>query len=132
MHGRLFITNSVRDQRSISVSRFSIRSVWGDAAGIAAAFALTYSATFPAFAVCGDCSVDPELLNVLRKLPSDGIDTWKKTEIAMPGFLIGKKGNAEAVFEYIKEINRVKEENLINQYGSVYLEQPRRRGSLIM
>ena len=98
----------------------------GDAAGIAAAFALTYSATFPAFAVCGDCSVDPELLNVLRKLPSDGIDTWKKTEIAMPGFLIDKKGNAEAVFEYIKEINRVKEENLINQYGSVYLEQPRR------
>ena len=98
----------------------------GNAAGIAAAFALTYSATFPAFAVCGDCSVDPELLNVLRKLPSDGIDTWKKTEIAMPGFLIDKKGNAEAVFEYIKEINRVKEENLINQYGSVYLEQPRR------
>ncbi len=44
----------------------------------------------------------------------------------MPGFLIDKKGNAEAVFEYIKEINRVKEENLINQYGSVYLEQPRR------
>ena len=70
--------------------------------------------------------MDPELLNVLRKLPSDGIDTWKKTEIAMPGFLIDKKGNAEAVFEYIKEINRVKEENLINQYGSVYLEQPRR------
>ena len=29
VNGRLFITNSVRDQRSISVSRFSIRSVLG-------------------------------------------------------------------------------------------------------
>ena len=38
-----------------------------DAAAVAASFALTYSATFPAFAVDGDCSVDPVLLETLEQ-----------------------------------------------------------------
>lgn len=99
---------------------------FGGGAYAAAAFALTYSATFPAFAADGDCSVDPKLLEVLRSLPSDGIDTWKKTEIAMPGFVIDRSGHADAVFTYMKETIRAREEGLSNRYGAVYLEQPRR------
>ena len=45
---------------------------FGAGAEIAAAFALTYSATFAAFAADGNCAVDPELLEILGKLPSDG------------------------------------------------------------
>lgn len=98
----------------------------GDGAYAAAAFALTYSATFPAFAADGDCGVDPELLEVLRSLPSDGILTRKKTEVAMPGFAVDRKGNAKAAFSYMKETIRAKEEGLRNPFASVYLEQPRR------
>lgn len=98
---------------------------FGDGAYAATAFALTYSATFPAFAADGDCGVDPELLAVLRNLPSDGIDTWRKPEIAMPGFVIDRTGNAGAVFTYLRETIRAKEEGLQNAYGDVYLDQPR-------
>ncbi|MDO4192189.1 MAG: PHB depolymerase family esterase [Erysipelotrichaceae bacterium] len=97
----------------------------GDGAYVAAALALTYSATYPAFAADGDCGVDPELFEVLRSLPSDGIDTWKKPEIAMPGFIIDRSGRAEATKQYMKETIRAKEEGLRNEYGEVYLEQPR-------
>lgn len=97
----------------------------GDGACTATAFALTYSATFAAFAADGDCSVDPELLETLRGLPSDGIDTVKKTEIPIPGFLIDRGGRAEETFAYIKETIRAKEDGLLNAYGSVYLEKPR-------
>lgn len=99
---------------------------FGDGAYVAAAFALTYSATFPAFAADGDCSIDPKLLETLRSLPSDGIDTWKKTEIAMPGFVIDRSGHADGTFAYMKETIRAEEEGLSNRYGAVYLEQPRR------
>ncbi len=98
----------------------------GDGAYIATAFALTYSATFPAFAADGDCAVDPNLFDILRALPSDGIDTWKKPEIAMPGFVIDRSGKAEATFAYMKETIRAKEEGLCNKYARVYLEQARR------
>lgn len=97
----------------------------GDGAYVATAFALTYSATFPAFAADGDCGVDPELFEVLRKLPSDGVLTQKKTDIAMPGFVIDRSGRAEAAFAYMKEIIRAKEEGLRNKYAAVYLETPR-------
>ena len=63
-----------------------------DAAAVAASFALTYSATFPAFAVDGDCSVDPVLLETLEQLPSDGVKTRKKTDIAMPAFVTDRTG----------------------------------------
>lgn len=98
----------------------------GDGAYIAAAFALTYSATFPAFAADGDCSLDPELLQVLRSLPSDGIVSRKKTEIAISGFLIDRSGRAEETFSYMKEILRAEEAGLKNRYGKVFLERPRR------
>lgn len=98
----------------------------GNGAYPASAFALTYSASFPAFAVDGDCGVDPELLNTLRALPSDGILTWKKTEISMAGFLIDRKGTGAETFEYMKEILRAREEGLKNRYGDVYLERPRK------
>lgn len=98
----------------------------GDGAYVAAAFALTYSATFPAFAADGDCGVDPELFEVLRTLPSDGILTENKTEIALPGFCIDRSGKSDAAFGYMKEIIRTKEEGLYNRFGKVYLEQPRR------
>ena len=98
----------------------------GDGAYVCTAFALTYSATFPAFAADGNVSVDPELFEVLRSLPSDGIDTWKKSEIAMPGFIIDRNGTAEAAVSYMKEILRAEEEGLRNSYGNVYLEKERR------
>lgn len=97
----------------------------GDGACAAAAFALTYSASFPAFAADGDCDIDPELFEVLRGLPSDGILTKKKPEIAMPGFIIDRSGNSDAVSEYMKETIRAREEGLKNRFGRVYLEQPR-------
>ena len=97
----------------------------GDGAYTATAFALTYSATYPAFAADGDCAVDPELLEVLRSLPSDGVDTLKKTDVALPGFLIDRSGKAQAVETYMKEIIRAGEEGLTNRYGRVYLERPR-------
>lgn len=96
----------------------------GDGAYVATAFALVYSATFPAFAADGDCGVDPALLDVLRSLPADGCDTKKKTDIAMPGFAIDRVGRAEPVFNYLKTIIRAGEEGLHNQYARVYLEQP--------
>ncbi len=68
---------------------------FGAGAEIAAAFALTYSATFAAFAADGNCAVDPELLEILGKLPSDGDLTLKKTDIAIPGFLIDRSGKAK-------------------------------------
>lgn len=98
----------------------------GDGAAVAVAFALTYSATFPAFAADGDCTVDKELLDTLRRLPSDGIDTWKKTEIAMSGFVVDRNGGAGEVFSYMKEILRAEENGLSNRFGRVYLENPRR------
>ena len=99
---------------------------FGAGAEIAAAFALTYSATFAAFAADGNCAVDPELLEILGKLPSDGDLTLKKTDIAIPGFLIDRSGKAKETFEYMKTILRAKEEGLANAYGEVYLEQPER------
>ena len=98
----------------------------GDGAYVCTAFALTYSATFPSFAADGNCAVDPQLFEVLRSLPSDGIDTWKKNEIAMPGFLIDRSGNAGETVAYMKEILRAKEEGLHNAYGEVSLEKSRR------
>ena len=97
----------------------------GDGAYVATAFALTYSATFPAFAADGDCAVDPELFDVLRGLPSDGIDTWRKPEIAMPGFAVDRSGKAGAAFAYMRETIKAKDEGLCNRYGRVYLEQAR-------
>jgi len=99
---------------------------FGDGAYIATAFALTYSATYPAFAADGDCAVDPELLEVLRNLPSDGIDTLKKTDIALPGFIVDRSGRADATAAYMQEIIRAKDEHLSNGFAQVYLEQPRR------
>jgi poly(3-hydroxybutyrate) depolymerase len=98
---------------------------FGDGAYTATAFSLTYSATFPAFAADGDCGIDGELLEVLRTLPSDGLLTLKKTDIALPGFIIDRRGNADAVFEYLKETIKAKEENLSNAFARVYLESPR-------
>jgi len=99
---------------------------FGDGAYIATAFALTYSATYPDFAADGDCAVDPELLEVLRNLPSDGIDTLKKTDIALPGFIVDRSGRADATAAYMQEIIRAKDEHLSNGFAQVYLEQPRR------
>lgn len=99
---------------------------FGDGATIATAFALTYSATYPAFAADGDCAVDPELLEVLRGLPSDGVDTLKKTDIALPGFIVDRTGKADGTAAYMKEIIRAKEEGLSNGFARIYLEQPRR------
>lgn len=98
---------------------------FGDGAWAAAAFAVTYSASFPAFAADGDCFVEKELLDILRSLPSDGIDTKKKTEIAMPGFVIDRGGRAAELVSYLKETLHTEEEGLCNDYGSVYLEKPR-------
>ncbi len=97
----------------------------GEGAYVCTAFALTYSATFPAFAADGNVAVDPALFDVLRSLPSDGIDTQKKTEISMPGFIIDRTGSDEATVTYMKEILRAKEEGLKNSYGCVSLEQER-------
>jgi len=97
----------------------------GDGAYAASALGLTYSATYPAFAADGDCGVDPELFEVLRSLPADGIVTMRKPEIAMPGFIIDRSGNTEALKEYMKETVRAEEEGLRNAYGEVYLEKPR-------
>ena len=97
---------------------------FGDGAYVASAFAFTYSATFAAFAADGDCAVDPELLEVLRGLPSDGCLTTKKTEIAMPAFLIDRSGRGEKTFAYAKETIRAEEEGLTNAFGRVYLEKP--------
>ena len=97
----------------------------GDGAYIAAAFALTYSATFPAFAADGDCGVDEALFEVLRRLPSDGVDTQAKSEIAMPGFVIDRSGNGAALSAYLKETIRADEEFLTNRYARVYLERER-------
>ena len=93
---------------------------------VAAAFAATYSATFPAVAADGDLDIDPKLFETLERLPSDGIDTWGKKEIALPAFLIDRSGRGEATASYLKETIRAKEEGLSNAYGRVYLEQPRR------
>lgn len=99
----------------------------GDAAATAAAFALTYSATFAAFAADGDCEVDPELLDRLKELPSDGIDTRRKTEISMPGFVIDRSGNADALKQYLRMIVRSDSQaKYYNRYGEVYIEKPRR------
>ncbi|MCU0521600.1 MAG: alpha/beta hydrolase-fold protein [Anaerolineae bacterium] len=99
---------------------------FGKGAAVATAFALTFSATYPAFAADGDCAVDPELLEVLRGLPSDGIDTLKKTDVALPGFIIDRSGKAEATATYMREIIRSRDEGLSNGFAQVYLEQPRR------
>lgn len=96
----------------------------GAGAGIATAFALTYSATFPAFAAYGDCGVDKELLDTLRALPSDGLETLPKTAISIAGFLMDQNGGADDVLLYMKEILRAREEGLRNRFGRVYLEQP--------
>ena len=98
----------------------------GDGAYVASALAAVYSATYPAFAADGDCNVDPELFEVLRKLPADGIVTMMKPEIAMPGFMIDRSGRADAAQKYFLETIRAKEEGLRNEYGRVYLEHPRR------
>ena len=76
----------------------------GDAAAVAASFALTYSATFPAFAVDGDCDVDPDLLDMLRSLPSDGIPTRKKTDIPMPAFVTDRTGCGSALKGYLQQL----------------------------
>ena len=99
---------------------------FGEGAAIATAFAFTYSATYPAFAADGNCTVDPELLHALQELPSDGIDTLKKTDIALPGFIVDRSGRAGATAAYMQETIRAKEEHLSNGFARVYLEQPRR------
>lgn len=99
---------------------------FGDGAYTATAFALTYSATFPAFAADGDCGVAPELIEVLKTLPSDGNVTQKKNDIAMPGFVIDRSGRAEAAFAYMREIIRARDDGLRNRFGRVYLEEPGR------
>lgn len=100
----------------------------GEGAYVATAFALTYSATFPAFAADGDCNIDPELLATLRDLPSDGVETLKKTDIPISAFMIDRYTENESmeldVFSYVKEILRSREEELYNSFGRVYLENP--------
>lgn len=98
----------------------------GSGAYMAAAFSLTYSASFAAFAADGDCAVDPDLLAVLKNLPSDGVVTSKKIEVAIPGFLIDRSGKGTETFAYMKEMIRAKEEGLKNRYADVYLETPKR------
>ena len=98
---------------------------FGEGAYIATAFAVTYSATFPAFAACGNCSIDTELLDLLRALPSDGIKTKKKSEIALPAFVINTDDKGEAIAEYLMEINNAKDHALSNPYGKVFLEESR-------
>lgn len=97
----------------------------GDGARMAVSYALTYSATYGALAADGDCSVDPELLEVLEKLPSDGVDTRKKTQIPLPAFLIDREGRGTDTFLYMKKLIHAREDGLSNQYGKVYLEQAR-------
>ncbi|MDD5953789.1 MAG: PHB depolymerase family esterase [Firmicutes bacterium] len=97
----------------------------GDAAAVAASFALTYSATFPAFAVDGDCDVDPELLDTLRALPSDGVKTRKKTDIAMPAFVTDRKGHGAALKNYLCQLMGWDGSAAYqNEYGEVYPQKP--------
>lgn len=95
----------------------------GDAAAICTAYALVYSATYPAFAADGDCSVDPELLELLQKLPSDGNDGLPKKSVALPGVIVDRCGSAKDVADYIKETLCTKEENLKNDFAQVYLQK---------
>ncbi len=98
----------------------------GDAAAIATAYALVYSATYPAFAADGDCSVDPELLALLERLPSDGVDGLRKKSVPLPGILIDRAGSAQPVAEYIKATLNAKEEGLCNSFARVYLQNASR------
>ena len=94
-----------------------------DAAGIAAAYALVYSATFPAFGADGDCGVDPALLKKLENLPSDGIDGLPKTAVPLPGAIVDRAGNAGPVARYIKKTLCAGEENLTNDIARVYIQR---------
>ena len=91
----------------------------GDAAGIAAAYALVYSATYPAFAADGDCSIDPELLDLLHTLPSDGIDGLPKSSIPLPGILIDRSNNAQPVADYVRQTLCADDECLTNAFAHV-------------
>ena len=97
-----------------------------DAAAVAASFALTYSATFPAFAVDGDCAVDSALLETLERLPSDGVKTLKKTDIAMSAFVTDRTGRGTALKSYLcRLMGREEQEAYSNRYGAVYFQKPR-------
>lgn len=98
---------------------------YGEGAYMASAFAITYSATFPAFAADGNCNIEDELLERLRQLPSDGIGTKKKPDIPISGFVIDRSGKGEAFTEYLKGTINAREDGLKNAFGQVYLERPR-------
>lgn len=95
----------------------------GDAAGIATAYALVYSATYPAFAADGDCSIDPALLDLLNTLPSDGIDGLPKKNVPLPGVLIDRKDNAQPVADYIRQTLCADDDGLSNTFAHVYLQK---------
>ena len=98
---------------------------FGDGAYIASAFAITYSATFPAFAAYGNCSIDTDLLETLRSLPSDGVKTKKKTEVSLPAFIINTDNSENAIVNYLREINNAEDQGLFNTFGNVFIEKAR-------
>lgn len=98
----------------------------GDAAATAAAFALTYSTVFPAFAVDGNCNVDINLLNTLRHLPSDGIKTTSKADVPIAAFVIDRAENGGQLRDYLlRTINHEGSAEYWNRYGEVYFQKSR-------
>jgi len=96
---------------------------FGTGAYIAAAYAAVYSATHAAFAAVGEYSLAPELLALLRELPSDGIPSRLKSEVPIAGFLAGTGRETE---EYFKNAINAKEEGLHNDIARVYREGERK------
>ena len=91
-----------------------------DAAAIAVSYALVYSATYPAFAADGDCTVDPALIDLLSTLPSDGIDGISKKDIPLPGVMIDRTGAAGYVAEYVRQTLCSDDTDLCNSFAKVY------------
>lgn len=84
-----------RDRPTVDICEACIYPTgFGEGAYMATAFALLYSVAVPAFVAYGDCSVDPEFLDILRVMPAEGVGK-RKNETAMAGFITDCAGNVQ-------------------------------------
>ncbi|MBQ1504542.1 MAG: hypothetical protein IIZ49_04030 [Oscillospiraceae bacterium] len=98
---------------------------FGDGAYPAAVFAMTHCSVIAGWAACGDCRVDPKLIEYIGASPSDCDEFVPKKLVKLPTFILDGKDEDHPLVSYFRTACACRDEKLWNEYGRVYRQAPK-------
>lgn len=100
---------------------------FADGAYMAGVFSLLYSSVFAGFAACGDTSLDPQLLEKIGALPSDGDPATPKSRVPLCAWLLDDNA---PLLNYLLTANNAKTAGR-NEAAAVYRQRPNATENLV-